>query len=175
MFFPERSMLPQASNATGYTRLTPRQAQAVLATLILISGLFVGVTFSPLASSNLGNKKRSAEGDIALYRAKVDRIHAGEGYYQAAGTEMRTRGYPTGSVFNWRFPAPFWLIGCMPDVEFGKAMLSGLALVLMLSAFEALARETQNRIRRPIACALLLTGPLMPCVLGDLFVLPVLW
>ena len=27
----------------------------------------------------------------------------------------------------------------------------------------------------PIACALLLTGPLMPTVLGELFVMPVLW
>ena len=45
----------------------------------------------------------------------------------------------------------------------------------MLTGFEALAREQDNAIRRPIACALLLTGPLMLCILGELFVMPSLW
>jgi hypothetical protein len=78
-------------------------------------------------------------------------------------------------VFNWRIPTPIWLMGQMPAVVLGKALLCGLALALMLMAFEVLAREQNNVIRRPVACALLLTGPLMPCVLADLFVMPVLW
>jgi hypothetical protein len=45
----------------------------------------------------------------------------------------------------------------------------------LLAVFECIAREEGNQLRRPIACALLLTGPLLPTILGDLFVLPVLW
>ena len=56
----------------------------------------------------------------------------------------------------------------------GKALLGGLALALMLMAFEALARE-ENLLRCPMACVLLLTGALLPTILGDLFVMPVLW
>ena len=166
--------MDQTSPATGYARLTPRQARAVLALLVAICGFFVAVTFSPLAQGYAG-KDRPGEGDIALYRAEVDRIHAGEGYYQAAAAELTARGYPTRSVFNWRTPLPMWLIGRMPAAVLGKALLGGLALVLFLAAFEALAREENNLIRRPLACALLLTGPLMLCILGDLIVMPVLW
>jgi hypothetical protein len=68
----------------------------------------------------------------------------------------------------------------------------------MLMAFDALAREENTRqgagaeparqmivdnrrppgaspLLRPAACVLWLTGPLMPTILGDLFVMPVLW
>jgi len=165
------------SRPTAFARLSTRQARTVFAAAVVLSGLFVAVTLSPLA--NPGPSRESHDGpgagDVALYRATIDRIHAGEGYYEVAGAEMRARGYPTGSVFNWRVPTPFWLIGWMPSVTFGKVLLGGLALALSLLAFEALAREEDNAIRRPVACALLLTGPLLPCVLGDLFVMPSLW
>ena len=166
--------MDQTSPLTGYARLTPWQARAVLAALVLSTGFFVAVTLSPLARGNVG-KDRPGESDIALYRAEVDRIHAGEDYYQAAAAELAARGYPTRSFFNWRTPLPMWLIGRMPAVVLGKALLGGLALALILMAFEALAREQNDLIRRPVACAVLLTGPLMPCILGDLFVMPVLW
>jgi len=162
---------------TAFARLSTRQGRAVLVTTVAVSGLFVAVTLSPLANPGPSREAQDGPGagDVALYRAKIDRIHAGEGYYEAAGAEMRARGYPTGSVFNWRVPTPFWLIGWMPSVTFGKVLLGGLALGLLLLAFEALAREEDNVIRRPVGCALLLTGPLLLCVLGDLFVMPSLW
>ena len=106
--------------------------------LVAVAG--VAVTLSPLSSSNLGPHPNEA-GDVALYRAEVDRIHRGEGYYQAAAAELTARGYPTRSVFNWRTPLPVWLLGKMPAVVLGKALLGALALALMLMAFESLARE----------------------------------
>jgi len=164
----------QTSRPTGYARLTWRQARAVLGVFVLGSGFFVSVTFSPLGQGNVG-KERPGESDVALYWAEIGRIHAGEGYYQAAAAELPTRGYPTRSVFNWRTPLPMWLIGKLPAAVFAKGLICALALVLVLTSFEALAREENNVIRRPVACALLLTGPLMPLLLGNLFVMPVLW
>lgn len=166
--------MPEMSSETGYARLTPRQARLVMIVLALSALFFVGVTFSPLRRGNVG-KRPPDEGDVALYWAEVQRIHAGEGYYQAAAAELPARGYPTRSLFNWRTPLPMWLIGKLPAVVLGKALICGAALALLLIAFEALAREENNIIRRPVACALLLTGPLMPCLLGNLFVMPVLW
>jgi hypothetical protein len=145
---------------------------------------------------------------VALYRAEVDRIHNGEGYYQAAAAELTARGYPTRSVFNWRTPLPMWLLGKLPAAAWGRALLGALSLALVLMAFEALAREENGKrgqspfVRStlravpagterslvgdcplfpghalfcPVACVLLLTGPLQLTILGDLFVMPVLW
>ena len=131
-------------------------------------------TLSPLASGNI-LQHSNRPGDVPLYRAELDRIHRGEGYYQAAAAELTTRGYPTLSVFNWRMPLPVWLLGKMPTWMLGKALLGALALALMFMAFEALAREEDNVLRRPVACVLLLIGPLLPTIIDDLFVLPVLW
>ena len=205
--------MSQHYSPTGYARLTPLQARAVLAATTLLLVFCVGITLSPLASSN-PQQYQSGPGDVALYLAEIDRIHAGEGYYQAAAAELTSRGYPTRSVFNWRTPLPMWLLGRLPTAELGKGLLGLLALALMFVAFEALAREENIKPRpvvavrgatprpvvavrgatprpvvavrgattgrgfmltHPVACALLLTGPLLPTILGDLFVLPVLW
>jgi len=167
-------IMSQTSRPTGYARLTRWQARAVLVVLALTGAFFAAVTFSPLRQGNVG-KDRPTENDVALYVAEIQRIHAGEGYYEAAAAELPVRGYPTRSLFNWRTPLPMWLVGKLPAVVFGKGLICGLALALVLISFEAVAREENDVIRRPVACALLLTGPLMPCVLGDLFVMPVLW
>jgi hypothetical protein len=190
-------MVKVIASATGYARLPQLQARAVLALVALAMGAAVAVTLSPLASSNF-TPHRNEAGDVSLYRAEVDRIHRGEGYYQAAAAELTARGYPTRSVFNWRTPLPLWLLGKMPTVELGKALLGALGLALMLLAFETLSREENGAsidgtsaecphprplsrkrergvVAGPVACVLLLSGAMLPTVLGNLFVMPVLW
>ena len=171
--------MPQNSRSSGYARLTPGQARLVLLALLWVTISCVAVTLSPLAQGRVGKPARG-EGDVALYRAEVDRIHAGQGYYQAAAAELVARGYTTRSVFNWRLPLPIWLIGRMPAVgtapqewSLGKVLLGLLAAAVILTAYEALARE--GSVWRALGCGVLLTGPLLLCVLGDIFVMPVLW
>lgn len=164
--------MPQNAPSTGYARLTPIQARLVLLALLLGTIFCVVLTLSPTPLGRVGKPPRGA-GDVALYRAEIDRIHAGQGYYESASAELLARGYTTRSVFNWRLPLPIWLIGQLPAVALGKALLGLLAAALILTAYEALARE--RNVWRALACSLLLTGPLMLCVLGDLFVMPVLW
>jgi len=146
----------------------------VLAALLVMTILATAVTLSPLKSTRVGEDRRD-ESDILLYWAEIERIRSGEGYYEAAGEELVERGYPTRSVFNWRTPLPMWMIAKFPAPVLGKGLLGLLALGVMLLGFEALAREQGHGIGRPVACALLLSGPLLFCVLGDLFVLPSLW
>jgi len=169
------------THTTGYARLTPLQARVVLVAIAIVALLGAIVTLSPLGSSNL-DPKRDEAGDVALYRAEAERIHRGEGYYQAAAAELAERGYPTRSAFNWRTPLPMWLLGKMPTIVWGKTLLGAMAIALMLLAFEALAREEDakkgtglRRLGIPAAGVLLLSGPLLPTFLGDLFFLPVLW
>ena len=84
--------------------------------------------------------------------------------------ELRARGYPTRSLFNWRTPLPMWLLGVLPDAALGKALLGVLGLALLLLAFAWLADEANT----PTALlgTLALSGALLPCLLGDLFVMP---
>lgn len=167
--------MPFEFNQTGYARLTREQARLVLALLVITAIFFVGVTFSSVRQGNVGKQRPEAGDDVALYRAEVDRIQAGEGYYHAAAAELTARGYPTKSPFNWRTPLPMWLIGNLPDAELGKAVLCGLALAVMLVWFEALSRQQDNHPGQAVGAVLLLSGPLLPCLLADLFVMPVLW
>jgi hypothetical protein len=172
--------------------------------------LGVAVTFVPTPGGSLA-PEAAGPGDVALYRAEVDRIHNGESYYQAAAEELTARGYPTRSPFNWRTPLPMWLLGKLPAAAWGRALLGMMSLAMMLMAFEALSRERNrgpcgtaalgcancsaqpraavlhselaldrtwrrtNASFQPLACALLLTGPLLLTILGDLFVMPALW
>jgi len=158
--------------ATALARLNPWTVRLVLAGLLVCLAIAVGVSLSPLAKG-YADKPSRGPGDVALYRAEVDRMQAGQSYYQAAGIELRERGYPTKSVFNWRTPLPLWLIGKLPDPVFGKALLCGLALCAVVLCFDWLAREGGPAVA--IVGVLLLCGAILPCFLGDLFVMPVLW
>jgi len=164
---------PPPPAATSYARLAPRQARATLALAALVAGLLVAVSVA--SDADRRSRTPPGQGDVALYRAEIEQIHAGEVYYDAAAAELTARGYPTRSVFNWRTPLPMGLIGRMPAIVLGQALLGLLALGLLLAGFEATARDNPGRIGRPLGTALLLTGPLMFCVLADLFAMPVLW
>jgi hypothetical protein len=130
---------------------------------------------APTPPGSKAGPEDPTKGDIALYRAEVERIHAGENYYQVAAEELVARGYPTRSVFNWRTPLPMWLIGKMPAVVLGKVLLGVLALTVLLMAFEVASREQSNIYRGPLPLAMLVAGALFPCLLGNIFVMPVLW
>jgi hypothetical protein len=180
--------MPRATFTTGYSRLSPPLARIVLASIVSACGLGIAVTFSPLANNNL-TENECKTSDLELYRAEVDRIHAGEGYYQVLSSELTSRGYPTRSVFNWRTPLPLWLLGQLPSAEQGKILLGILSLMMMTMAFGAMAKEEEAGLaptaQGPIAllrrhgtsmtCILLLVGTWLPMALGDFFFLPVLW
>ena len=70
--------MARTSHPTGYARLTPWQARAVLAALVLVSLFCVGITLSPLAVGFADKPRRFAEGDVQLYRAKIDRVVLGK-------------------------------------------------------------------------------------------------
>ena len=160
-------------NKTSWARLDPIRARLILATLAAAVLFCVAISQSPLAQGRADQPARVGGNDIGLYRAVAVRVHAGESYYAVTAEELPGRGYPSRSVFNWRTPLPVALIGWMPDLIFGKVLLCGLAALAMLFAFEFSARE--GGTLQAATCALLMIGGLLPCFLGDLYVMPVLW
>ncbi len=161
-----------SSPRAGFGELSPVQARGVLAVTLVVLIASVGISLSPLRSGN-ANRTRRGAGDVALYNAIVSRIQAGNAYYTAVSNELPLRGYPTKSVFNWRTPLPMWLLGRLPDPRMGQALLALLALSVLMWGFGTLSDEFG--LREASIGGLLLTGILLLCVVGNLYVMPVLW
>ncbi len=159
---------------SSYARLLPWQARAVLIALALLIGLALwkAPTPTPLRDARGENTK---SGDVFLYMTEIKRVHAGENYYQVAAEELVAQGYPTASLFNWRPPLPMALIGKLPDLLLGRLILIAAGIAMLLTAFEAAAREQPNVYRLALPLAILLTAPLLPCFQGNVFVLPEVW
>ena len=138
----------------------------------LMMVLFVAVSLSPLACG-FADKPSRGPGDVALYRAEIQRIAAGQNYYQAASAELHQRGYPTHSVFNWRTPLPMWLLGKLPSETFGRAIIGVLGAVALLLTIVVLSREAG--VRTALLGGLIMLGALMPCWLEEIYVMPVVW
>lgn len=162
------SLLPR-----GFARLSPAQARLVLGGFALVATFCVAATFATHPGGS--GESHPEGGDIALYRAVVDRVHAGESYYDANFAERIARGYPTQSVFNCRMPTPFWLLGYLPDPAWGKWLLVLVALAAAGTLFQALLRDDAEHPGRAFACMVVLSGPLLLCGLGEIYLMPVLW
>ena len=64
--------------------------------------------------------------DNALYGAVIGRVAQGESYYSALGIELRARGYPTASIFNWRPPTSVFALAKAPIVM--RVLLIGIVI-----------------------------------------------
>jgi hypothetical protein len=110
--------------------------------------------------------------DLTLFRAVAARVGRGEPYYPTMADELTTRGYPTGSVANWRTPLHLVLVGRAPVLMRGLLMLLGVlvaagtaytfragpwlpVLILQLGATGALGRADLLVMPEPLAGALI--------------------
>lgn len=160
------------SDAHSFARLRPATARGLLAAIGLLGIGAAALTSSPLKKGLVGDARKHGS-DIALYRAEIERIRHGESYYQAAAAELTSRGYPTQSVFNWRTPLPIWPLGWLPEPSWGKVLVGATAGVAVLLTFAALAAEAG--LAAAAVGGSMLFGGLMFTVLGESYVMPVLW
>jgi hypothetical protein len=121
-----------------------------------------------------GDQVIAADGsDLRLYRNIVERVHAGESYYEAAGQELRDAGYPTGSVFNWRPPLYARLFGLLPTLTSAQAILATIAALTLILSCALMHRE--GGLGRAAAGIFPLVGSFHWCVDGDAFLSQELW
>jgi hypothetical protein len=119
------------AQTTRYAALTRRQAALVVAAFLALTGWFVvGARAAPPATPSVADYKQG--GDVELYRAIVERVRLGQGYYDAAGAELRARGYPTRPAFNWRQPTYAWLLAAAPNPRVGSALLAFVAVAVVV-------------------------------------------
>ena len=107
----------------------------LLGTFALIT---YGVTAPPFPMPTLVSGSDSTRSDLALYGAVLNRVTAGEDYYQAAASEQRARGYPLRPFVTVRPPVFTQLAvaagGRRPMARLldGLVVLATIAMVLRL-------------------------------------------
>jgi hypothetical protein len=103
----------------------------------------------------------------------VERVHAGEGYYEAWGDEARSRGYPCQSVLNWRLPLYAWFNGSLPSLFWGQLVLSVVALATVLIIYGALRAE--RGVPVAMAAVVMVGLAVAPCLRREVFLTTDLW
>jgi hypothetical protein len=157
-----------------YAAVSRPQALLVLSAGLVMASWSVSLTmFRPaLPAAAPARSEPVDQTDVSLFRRIVDRVHAGESYYDAAGSEMRSSGYPTLSVFNWRLPLFAWLNGLAGPV-WGQAVLSSLALATVLLTYRTVRRESGVPVA--MATVALVGLALAPCVRINMCLMTELW
>ncbi len=152
-------------------KISTWHARGALALTLLAALLGIAVTLSPLRSGFADAPDRGYS-DVELYHAEAARVRAGESYYSAAETELRQRGYPMQSIFNWRTPLPMWLVGVLPN-DWAQTLLIGTAAVMWLMGLALLGREFGRS--GMLAGLATLSGAVLPCVIDEIYIMPEVW
>jgi hypothetical protein len=96
--------------------------------LLCLAGLLaVGLWVPPAPPPN---PKTVPGGDIVLFSALAERLSTGAPYYETMREELRQRGYPTASIFNWRPPATVILMAKAPSVV--HVVMCGLGILAFM-------------------------------------------
>jgi hypothetical protein len=163
---------PSRVAPTVFASYSRRQARVALAVTVVSIAALMLCTLPRFSKTRVGDPTVRGE-DIALYVAEARRVAAGENYYAVAADELRQRGFPTKSVFNWRTPLPTSLIAAFGEPGRAKLLLGLLVTAGGLLALAAVAQESS--IQAAMLTSILLIGALVFAVLGDSFVMSELW
>jgi hypothetical protein len=120
-------------------RVTRRHLVLAVAALALIAGVLWPAAPPPRPVPPPGAEPTT---DAKAFAAVVDRLRAGEHYYDAMGTELRRRDYPTRDPFNWRTPLHLVTIALVPWAVSRAgltALLVGFYVAVMLLTRKARA------------------------------------
>jgi hypothetical protein len=153
----EVTSMANSEAATLYRYLTPRQALAVLA--------FLGLALAWCLAASGGEPWTRAGkrgGDVALFESVEKRIRGGESYYTAMGSELRSRGYQTRSVLNWRTPLHLSLLARLPS-QWGWFLLLAFTIAAVAMGFVAMCRDGRHVPTMVLVlCMLASFGSFMP-------------
>jgi len=162
-----------SSSPSGATRFASCPRLWSWVALVWVACLSAWCLTAAFVTPEPGSAAYQGGNDLQLYRRIVERVHDGEGYYDAAAVELRERGYPTASLFNWRFPIYAWLLGAFPGPQAGRWVLVALSCATLFFAFKMCLAEAGPL--RAVFGALVLIGVLSWSFDGDAFFAQELW
>lgn len=159
------------SGSTRFAGLAPWQGRLVL--LAFLIAVVWGAVFCGGTSGRGKAISGSREGDVELYQSIVGRLHAGEGYYDVVGSELRSRHYATRPFFNWRLPTLGWFLGKMPVAAIGMWVLTGLASLALVLWLGILKKD--GGFYMALLGGGLLLGVVASCLAESAFLFHELW
>lgn len=116
-----------------------RQRRAIVFLLVLIS-----LTAWALLSGSIDDQRTHAtseeESDLGLYRAIIERVRGGEGYYEVAVSEQVERGFATYPPMTVRLPMLSWVVAGLGEqgAHLALIVLVGAGIVAFLHATESM-------------------------------------
>jgi hypothetical protein len=130
---------------SGAGVLSQRVARGLLAGLavLFVVSLWVRIP-TPPAHVRQGP---ASLGDGALFEAVIARVRTGQHYYDAMGTELRERSYPTASPFNWRTPALYLALSLVtPEIALLLLVAIGLSVLVLVAMHLSALRSSSTII-----------------------------
>ena len=126
-----------------YANWPPLFARLTLLAVValIVYGLLFGVESFPVGADTGPEEAK----DIDLYRAVVERLQAGEGFYAANGEEQHQRGYPTTPFLTWRLPTQAWVISHLGE-DWAANLLRFLSLLAILAWTKVLMEAGLSRL-----------------------------
>ena len=131
-----------------------RGAACALLAILLVFGIAARDRIAP------GQYRVAGLDDTALHLAIIERMAAGETVYSSIGTELRARGYPSGSTANWRTPLHYWTVAQVGTARTGRALVILAHLTVLLGAY-----ALRHRFRGSwLVAGALLMGTMVPII-----------
>jgi hypothetical protein len=94
------------------------------------------------ASAVGGDASAATAPDLQLYREIIAEVRQGRNYYDAAREKIPQFGFPIASPLNWRLPTYAWVFSWLPGPAWIQAVLVGLSVIALSSAFVAQSRTS---------------------------------
>lgn len=146
-------------NSTRYAAMARRPALLILACAVCFTALCLALappeTVVPKQGENAGAS------DMDIYQKVVQRVHGGEGYYEALGSELRTNRRPTTAIVNWRTPLHLMTLALAPNSTWPRILQVAFAVVAV-----AMGLVIMQRFRMPFLAmfqAILMIAALVLC------------
>jgi hypothetical protein len=171
------------NDASRFARISAKGAKWVLGLLLalVLASLWPafdqstpGVQENATAKAEQNAQKSDeAEADIALYKAIVGRMQAGEGYYAAAVEEQRTFGYPLQPFVTVRLPTLASILAGLGKT-WGYFFELAIGLAALYAWHQKLAEQKVVAWRRLALVGLLAAG-LSPILVREVMYLHEIW
>ena len=137
---------------TRWRQLSRTGAVATIIVFVVAIAILLAVAAGYTPPHTPGDADRP--GDSETYAGIVDRMKAGEGYYQAAHSELLANGYGTRSVFNWRTPLYLSVLSMLPSSQDAVWLTLGLAVLAALAIGKLVFEEAGRWVVGPLALVL---------------------
>jgi hypothetical protein len=157
--------------SSRFSDMKPWQARWISFALVIV--ILLGIICCDNSSPPYQDKKNITLRDADTFRSIIERVHAGQNYYQVVKEELLNRGYGLRPFFNFRLPSLALFLGKMPLPHIGRWLLISLSLLALLMWVKTLGKEGGFYIA--LFAALLLLGTTVSSYTAVAFLFHEMW